>query len=81
MTTVTPHYFTGFTGILFGVGALVFFLVLTILSLIAWVRILNKAGYSGWWVLVGVVPLVNLIMFFVFAFADWPVRRQLRGQR
>ena len=36
------------------------------------VKILGKAGYSGWWVLLGFVPLVNLIMLWVFAFADWP---------
>jgi len=38
-------------------------------------RILRKAGYSGWWVLVTVVPVVNLIMLWVFAFADWPALR------
>jgi hypothetical protein len=32
------------------------------------VKIVQKAGYSGWWV----VPLVNIIMLWVFAFADWP---------
>jgi uncharacterized membrane protein YhaH (DUF805 family) len=41
------------------------------------VKILNKAGYSGWWSLLLLVPLVNIVMLFVFAFADWPA---LRGQ-
>ena len=36
------------------------------------VRILNKAGYSGWWSLLMVVPLVNIVMVWVFAFSDWP---------
>ncbi|RCW94627.1 hypothetical protein DFP77_14525 [Marinomonas foliarum] len=35
-------------------------------------RILNKAGYSRWWVLLIFVPIVNLIMIWVFAFAKWP---------
>lgn len=35
-------------------------------------RILNKAGYSRWWVLVLLVPIVNIVMFWVFAFANWP---------
>jgi len=35
-------------------------------------RILNKAGYSRWWVLFIFVPIVNLIMIWAFAFAKWP---------
>ena len=38
-------------------------------------RILNRAGYSRWWLLTLVVPLVNLIMLWVFAFGDWPAAR------
>ena len=44
--------------------------------LIAYVRIIQKAGYSGWWVLVGLVPILNLVMFLVFAFSRWPVLRE-----
>ena len=44
----------------------------------AWVKILTKAGYSGWWILIGVVPLVNVIMFLVFAFSDWPALQATR---
>jgi hypothetical protein len=36
------------------------------------IKILNKAGYSGWWVLLGFVPLGNVIALWIFAFADWP---------
>ena len=36
------------------------------------VRILNKAGYSGWWSLILFVPIVNIIMIYVFAFSQWP---------
>jgi uncharacterized membrane protein YhaH (DUF805 family) len=35
-------------------------------------RILSKAGYSGWWCLLGVVPLLNIVMLWVFAFSSWP---------
>ena len=40
------------------------------------IKILQKAGYSGWWVLVGFVPLLNIIMLWVFAFASWPNLRE-----
>jgi hypothetical protein len=40
----------------------------------AW-KIVSKAGYSGAWSLLIIVPLVNLIMLWVFAFSDWPRQR------
>jgi uncharacterized membrane protein YhaH (DUF805 family) len=40
------------------------------------VRILHKAGYSGWWVILAFVPVVNIVMVWVFAFADWPRLRR-----
>ena len=39
-------------------------------------KIVSKAGYSGWWCLILLVPLVNIIMIYVFAFADWPALRR-----
>jgi hypothetical protein len=42
-------------------------------------RIIQKAGYTGWWALLMVVPLVNFIMLWVLALSDWPALR--RGPR
>lgn len=42
------------------------------LSLWLSVRILHKAGYSGWWSLLTLVPMLNIAMIWVFAFSDWP---------
>jgi uncharacterized membrane protein YhaH (DUF805 family) len=52
-------------------------LPLAIIALFFWmmVRILHKAGYSGWWSVLMVVPLVNIVMIWVFAFANWPSLR------
>jgi uncharacterized membrane protein YhaH (DUF805 family) len=49
--------------------------ILAVLYFIPVVKILQKAGYSGWWCLIAFVPLVNIIMLYVFAFADWPALR------
>ena len=35
-------------------------------------RTITKAGYNGWWVLLYFIPLVNIVMFWVFAYSDWP---------
>lgn len=66
------------TGAAAASAILIIYLVVIVLFIVGWVKILSKAGYSGWWVLLGLVPLVNIIAFFVFAFADWPVLRALR---
>ncbi len=98
------------------IASVIIGLGLMILNVVAVFKIITKAGYSGWWMLVVVGPLVILlvggaiisnaartnsasfnirafvvwlvvdgvsifaqwIFFLVFAFSDWPVRRQLR---
>lgn len=35
-------------------------------------RIVEKAGFSRWVALVALVPVLDVIMFLVFAFGDWP---------
>ena len=42
-------------------------------------KILGKAGYSRWLVILYFVPLVNLVMLWVFAFGDWPALRGRAG--
>jgi hypothetical protein len=54
---------------------LVVYLALIVISIVAAVKVVSKAGYSGWWVLVSVIPVVN------FAFSDWPVLREVRALR
>ena len=67
----------------FSIGCLI--AVVAILGLFVWAvvavfgRILSRAGYSRWWLLTIVVPLLNVIMLWVLAFAVWPVDRP-RGQ-
>ncbi len=48
--------------------------LLAIVILPIWLmsKVLAKAGLSGWWALIGLVPLVNLAALWVFAFAKWP---------
>jgi len=57
-----------------GIGVWQLIIVVIILALPIWIygRILKKAGYSRWWVLLIFIPIVNIIMIWVFAFAKWP---------
>ncbi|MGI8569352.1 MAG: hypothetical protein ACR2KT_09940 [Methylocella sp.] len=36
------------------------------------VRILNRVGYSPWWVIIAFIPFVNLIGLWVLSFVHWP---------
>ena len=76
MDTIDTDRLVDEYGWLFGGAALVVYVAVAVLFFIAYVRIIQKAGYSGWWVLVGLVPILNVVMFLVFAFARWPVLRE-----
>ena len=54
---------------------------IVVISIIAAVKVVTKAGYSGWWVLIAFVPVVGVVMTLVFAFSDWPVLREVRALR
>jgi hypothetical protein len=62
---------------MFGIGIpeliiIVLILAILIVPLIFLSRILSKAGFSAWLSLLSLVPLLNLILLWVFAFIDWP---------
>jgi uncharacterized membrane protein YhaH (DUF805 family) len=44
-------------------------------------RIVRKAGYSGAWALVSLIPLVNIIALWIFAFSKWPNERVRHDER
>lgn len=58
-----------------GFGELLFMLVPLLLVLVPAWRILRKAGFSGGWSLLILIPLVNLLALYAFAFTEWPVER------
>jgi uncharacterized membrane protein YhaH (DUF805 family) len=39
-------------------------------------RILNKAGFSGWYSLLCLLPVINVICLWVFAFIEWPIEKR-----
>lgn len=59
------------------VGFLAF--IVFVVTIWASVRIIRRAGFSGWWVLIGFVPVVNIAMIWVFALGRWP-REGSRGE-
>jgi hypothetical protein len=69
-------------GLLTGLGVFVFvYLAILVLSILAAVKVVTKAGFSGWWVLITLVPLVGMVFIFIFAFSTWPVTREVQMLR
>jgi uncharacterized membrane protein YhaH (DUF805 family) len=60
------------------VFVLALFIALLVVTVIAFVRIAQRAGFSGWWVLILLVPVANLLAFWYFAFGEWPAVKSHR---
>jgi uncharacterized membrane protein YhaH (DUF805 family) len=63
------------------IAFLIAFVVLVILAvkLLICCKIFANAGYSWALGLLVLIPIVNIIMAFYLAFADWPVNKELRS--
>ena len=70
------------SGFFAGLGVLLFFYIaLAVLGIVAAVKVITKAGYSGWWILIAFVPFVGSVFALVFAFSTWPVIREVEMLR
>lgn len=70
------------TGFLAGLGVILFiYLALAVVGIVAAVKVVTKAGFSGWWVLIAFVPIVGTIFVLIFAFSTWPVTREVQRLR
>lgn len=57
----------------FGIMGPLFSIAIFVLFLWFYARIIGRAGFSPWWALITLVPIVNLVMLWIFAFGRWPV--------
>jgi Protein of unknown function (DUF2510) len=69
-------------GFFASVGILFFIeIAIVVLAIVATVKVITNAGYSGWWILIGFVPIVGSICFLIFAFSKWPVISEVERLR
>ena len=60
-----------------GIGPLLAIVtIVAALVIIPYWQLFSKAGYSGWWSFLMVLPLINLIALYVLAFSEWPALRR-----
>lgn len=69
----------GALGIVGGIVAFVLGLAVTIFTFWVMAKIIYKMGYSPWLVLLQLIPLAGAIMMIYFAFAEWPVHKELNS--
>ncbi|GEM_PF-380170 len=63
------------------VGVIVMYAIALAVGIWIYKRILNKAGYSAWWMLLMLVPIGNLVALILFAAKEWPIEAELRQAR
>jgi uncharacterized membrane protein len=81
---VTDTVVTDNSNAIGGVGLAVLIIIgiaFWLVFVIAYIKIITRAGYSGWWVLIIIVPIANIVMLLIFAYKEWPIQRELRELR
>ena len=56
-------------------------MIIVAVKILIFCKIFSKAGYSWALGLLMLVPIANIIMLFVLAFAEWLIQRELRSFR
>ena len=56
-------------------------LIIVTVKVLIFCRIFSKAGFSWALGLLILVPIANIVILFVLAFAEWPIQRELRSLR
>lgn len=59
-----------------GLGSLLILVVLIAIHVLVFGAVALKAGFSRWWSILMVLPLINVIAIWVFAFIDWPAENK-----
>ena len=68
--------------VMFGLGITELFILIVLLVILGvptWLsaRVLTKAGLSRWWAFTQIVPGLNFVMIWVFAFSRWPAENAI----
>jgi hypothetical protein len=53
--------------------AMIVGVIVLVIILIPFWFICKKAGFSGWLTLLNIIPMGNLVLLYVLAFAEWKV--------
>ena len=54
-------------------------LFMAVIAVLPFWMISSKAGFPGWISLAILIPVLNVILLFFLAFAEWPALRRVSG--
>jgi len=66
-------------GAIFFIFMMLMGLIMFVIQILVFCKIFSKTGFSWAFGLLMLVPIANLVMLFVLAFAEWPIERELRS--
>jgi hypothetical protein len=55
----------------------VLFVIVAVMIIPFW-QIFKKAGFSPALSLLMIIPIANIVMIFILAFAPWPIQKQIQ---
>ena len=61
----------------FGISEIIFISPILILLVLPFWKIFSKAGFSGWWSLSVLLPIINLLAIYILAFSKWPIYKRM----
>ena len=59
-----------------GVLELVVIAAICALVILPFWKIFTRAGFSGWLSFTQIIPILNVVVLFYIAFAEWPAHRR-----
>jgi len=68
-------------GAVFMIFVMLIGLIISVIQILVFCKIFSKTGYSWALGLLMLVPIANIVMLFVLAFAGWPIERELCSYR
>jgi hypothetical protein len=68
-------------GVIFFIFMMLIGLIIFVVQALIFCKIFSKAGYCWALGLLMFVPIANIVMLFVLAFAEWPIQRELRSYK
>ena len=56
--------------------AALFYVIATVIPV---AKVLQRTGFSTWWMLLIFVPVINVVGLWIFAFGKWPIDKRRDG--
>lgn len=68
---------------MFGLGLpeVIIIMIIGILIVLPNWKIFSRAGFSGWWSLLMILPIINILLEYYLAYAEWPIQQELIALR